>query len=192
MQIAKRKQRKHILGCCYSGTLILAIDLKEPSFSFALMNHCLSVLSFCRSHNVKTLETAVVRFLLCHVVISQEIRKLKRLFPSWSVLLWSFWQPSCRLGCKHFRVVVHGLLKGAAHFGVLLPSIVCWTNIQTFFFQDEFCPHPLTSVSRGLEEQGPSGLPGYIVVPFLLNHIAYDNSTNLLSKSNVGSSLWAR
>lgn len=43
-------------------------------------------------------------------IISRETQTLKRLVP-WSVLLWSPWQPSCRLGCKHFRVVVHGLLQ---------------------------------------------------------------------------------
>lgn len=145
---------------------------------------------------MKTVEKATSSrrwgFPLCHFVISEEMRKLKRLFPSWSTLLWSSWQPSCRLGCKHFRVVVHGLLQGAARFAVLLPSIVCWTNVQTLFsrwveptFTDLGQPGPWSA-------GGVSALAACAVASFLLNRIPYDNTANLSSKSNVGSGLWAR
>lgn len=125
------QKRKHLYRCCYSRTLILAtmfqLCINESLFI------SLVILQKPQCENIR--KSNILRCgggFYCHFVISQEMWKLKRLFPSWSALPWSFWQPSCRLGCKHFRVVVHGLLQGAAHFGVLLPSIVCWTNLQTF------------------------------------------------------------
>lgn len=44
----------------------------------------------------------------------------------WPELLWSRWQPSCRLGCKHFSVVVHGLLQVPDHhcFGFFLSLVI--------------------------------------------------------------------
>lgn len=92
---------------------------------------------------------------------------------------------ACRLGCKHFRVVVHACCE------VLPPSVFCFPPLCVELMSKPFCyefsPHSLVSVSQGLEEQGFSTLAGYAVASFLLNGIPYDNTTNLLSKSNVGS-----
>lgn len=54
--------------------------------------------------------------------ISREMQTLKSLVPGF-VLLWIPWQSSCRLGCKHFRVVVHGLLQVPARF-LFFPSLL--------------------------------------------------------------------
>lgn len=91
---------------------------------------------------------------LSFLLFSQETQTLKRLV-LWSLLLWSQRQPSCRLGCKHFRVVVHGLLQVTGPFTVVrlfLLGIVSmlWQGELVLIFPDTFCSEGFYQIQQML------------------------------------------